>query len=561
MSVYASCQTCAGSGRRADRSHISLRHVNDAFNLEVQADFLVASIRDPKYYVLNVICCATNFGIRMIVPNRTADTMRKMMERYWIYYFGSPRRFSADPEFTKGIMQRFLELHSIKLFRRPARASNKNGRVERQNGLFKMMLEKLDNHDKISDPDDIVARAPFLTNIFHGSKLLRSFQMAMGYTPSILGLPRTQVSQELLSAHVKLTATRALNKLLRSKLSKTVSRSLLKPGTKVYMFHRSSRHDEPVRWEDASVIKAEDHIVHCRRQSTGRESLVSYEDIRLKPEGELAQDLLLCSMNDETTEERMLSLIDELADPAEGGNSIPEWTEEHQDPEESDEDDLHIQDVIQSYPGHDGSSNHNCSQFARRPTLPAYRTGISPFITGNRSDHYRMGSTIADTNGYDSDIDGLADDFSHKVNTGEEEHSAGLHYDVSRNTIGSRQRPQEYESTYQPEDKEDANPLPTKRQKRMTWKKSLPSSTKSYSRNHDIGYTSHGRRKDIGEPDELVLNPSGAALMSSLQYELETIYEDIKHTQVNRDKLQYAPSWLLDEALRKEYEENWRDNV
>lgn len=49
--------------------------------------------------------------------------------------------------------------------------------------------------------------------------------------------------------------------------------------------------------------------------------------------------------------------------------------------------------------------------------------------------------------------------------------------------------------------------------------------------------------------------------MSSRQYELETIYEDIKHTQVTRDKLQYAPSWLLDEALRKEYEEKWRDNV
>lgn len=49
--------------------------------------------------------------------------------------------------------------------------------------------------------------------------------------------------------------------------------------------------------------------------------------------------------------------------------------------------------------------------------------------------------------------------------------------------------------------------------------------------------------------------------MSTRHYEIDTIYENIKNTQVTRSKLQYAPDWLLDEALRNEYEENWSKNI
>lgn len=117
-----------------------------------------------------------------------------------------------------------------------------------------MILERIERHDHVSDPGDIVARASFLTNICHGSKILNSFQMAMGYTPSILGIPRQHVPQELMDAHVHLTATRAIHKLIRKRRSNTVRRELLKPGTAVYMFHKSSKHTEPVKWEEATVV-------------------------------------------------------------------------------------------------------------------------------------------------------------------------------------------------------------------------------------------------------------------------------------------------------------------
>lgn len=60
------------------------------------------------------------------------------------------------------------------------------------------------------------------------------------------------VLQKLLAAHIRLTANRALNLLLKQKRSKIVSHYLLTPGNEVYMSRKSSRddhHDEPVQWE------------------------------------------------------------------------------------------------------------------------------------------------------------------------------------------------------------------------------------------------------------------------------------------------------------------------
>lgn len=69
-------------------------------------------------------------------------------------------------------MQRFLQLHSIRICQRPERSSNKNGRVERQNGLFKNVIEKIERHEKYYGQDEILARESFLKNNCHGSKKL-----------------------------------------------------------------------------------------------------------------------------------------------------------------------------------------------------------------------------------------------------------------------------------------------------------------------------------------------------------------------------------------------------
>lgn len=548
--VISRCQACAGSGRRADRSHISLRHVNDAFNYEVQADFVVVNIRNQKYYAINVICCATSFGIRMIVTNRSADTMRQILERYWIYYFGAPKRFSADPEFTRGIMHRFLELHYIKLCQRPARSSNKNGRVERQNGVFKMIIERLENHYKEAKPEDLVARASFLTNTCHGSKVLSSFQLAMGYSPSILGIPRVQVPEKPFQAHISLTAYRALQRMMKNRESKLLDQTILTPGTRVYMFHKSSRHDEPVKWEEATVEKAEEHLVRCKRDCTGRVSLVAYEDIRLKPDDDLAKELLYTSLQDEVTDERRHAPMttednnDSTALMDENANELPALSETDTSDEEDNRNDREIPIHI--------SAGTNTNQPCRKINKRSYRTGMSSFIgTPNIHDNTGLGSGVNNSNAHEehSEINELASYFSNRLKTDDKpflQKTVRFHESVNPNGIDMNP---------------DVNPRKQKKRRTDNWHSSILSSDKKYPENIDIAETHNGRRKDVGKPDELVLSPSGSHLLSSRQYEIDTIYENIRNSQVTRSKLQYAPDWLLDEALRIEYEENWCKNI
>lgn len=87
--------------------------------------------------MIKVICCAPNFGIILIVNDISASSMGYIQHRYRIYYFRVPKRFYADPYFIGDVMDRFLQLHNITFSQRTARDSNKNGKLDRQNGVFK----------------------------------------------------------------------------------------------------------------------------------------------------------------------------------------------------------------------------------------------------------------------------------------------------------------------------------------------------------------------------------------------------------------------------------------
>lgn len=138
-----SCDICASSSRPVCRRRISLSHVNKAFNSSIQACFLSVYIYREKYEVLNVIDTGTNYGERTIVPKKEATTMKEKLETEWLCHHGAPEHFSADPEFCRPIMNKFLESHNIKMKSRPARSSYKNEKVERNNGVFKSILSKI----------------------------------------------------------------------------------------------------------------------------------------------------------------------------------------------------------------------------------------------------------------------------------------------------------------------------------------------------------------------------------------------------------------------------------
>lgn len=97
--VHAACDICTRTGIAVERRKISLTHVNEAFNEEVQADFVTVYIRGEKYEVFNVVDTGTAYGERAIAPSRTAECMQNLFQCEWLYHHGAPRCFSADPEF------------------------------------------------------------------------------------------------------------------------------------------------------------------------------------------------------------------------------------------------------------------------------------------------------------------------------------------------------------------------------------------------------------------------------------------------------------------------------
>lgn len=290
--VYNSCDICASSGRPSHMRKISVSHVNEAFNEELQADFLVAYIRGERVDILNMVDTGTGYGERMIVPSRNAGVMKNMMETRWFCAHGAPKRFSADPEFCVPVLKSFLNAHNIHLADRPARSSNKNGIVERNNGIFKLVLSKIAKEKTDAHPQTLTARASLLTNLIHGSGVLSAFELAKGYTPSILGIPARHIPEDVMKAHVEISANRALQKVLKSRVPRVVPPSMLHTGREIWVFYKSSQQNIPVGWVSATVVEPRPHYVLCRRSDKGRPMKVAYEHIRIKPSGDLADELM-----------------------------------------------------------------------------------------------------------------------------------------------------------------------------------------------------------------------------------------------------------------------------
>jgi len=182
--------------------------------------------------------------------------------------------FSADPEFCRPFFKKFLEGHNITVNERPSRSSAKNGKVERNNGVLKNVLSR------------IIKERTDASHLFHGSTVLSSFQLAQGYAPSIAGISKSMVPKELLETHTQRTANRALQKVLRSE------------GVKIWVYYKTSKQNERVRWVSAEVVEARDHLVLCRRAQHSKPMSVAYEHIRIAPTEDMACELMRSSLED-----------------------------------------------------------------------------------------------------------------------------------------------------------------------------------------------------------------------------------------------------------------------
>lgn len=76
--VFEPCPICSSSGRPAHRKKISIFHVNEAFNVEIKANFMLVHLDGTELYVLKIVDLGTNYGESAITPARNAEIMMRM---------------------------------------------------------------------------------------------------------------------------------------------------------------------------------------------------------------------------------------------------------------------------------------------------------------------------------------------------------------------------------------------------------------------------------------------------------------------------------------------------
>ena len=128
-----------------------------------------------------------------------------------------------------------------------------------------------------------------MSNLLYGSRIAISFELVRGYIPSIVGLPQSKISDELLQAHQEQCARRALVQVENVRTPKVLSTEELKRDTPVYYLRRVPK---PV-WVPAIVRSVEEHIVLLSTSTSHsvKPVLAAFEDIRLRPKSNILQEI------------------------------------------------------------------------------------------------------------------------------------------------------------------------------------------------------------------------------------------------------------------------------
>lgn len=103
MNVYRelaySCDLCLSSGFPPPRRKISITHVTEAFNSELQADFTFPYFQGSIITVLNIIDTGKAYGERIVLPGTSVESMISSFEQFWLYRHGAPKSFGGEQEF------------------------------------------------------------------------------------------------------------------------------------------------------------------------------------------------------------------------------------------------------------------------------------------------------------------------------------------------------------------------------------------------------------------------------------------------------------------------------
>lgn len=265
------CEVCAKTGPPAHSKKLSLTHVNQNFNDEIQADFLFAKIRNETFTVIHYVDTGTAFSEGTVVTDRKASTVITQFDALWLYKHGAPNALSGDDEFNRRPITKALSERGVVFRGRPSRRHNKVGIVERKNGTIKRILERLQMDEKSEDnARTIVKKAIFLSNVFSGSSIMSAFELTRGYTPSILGKGSQAVTEEMLKAHKQQEAVRAIHRLLRSRNPKVINCTAIKEGDKVLYYYNSTKGNEDKEWRTGVVKAVHEHYAELKTEKKDR---------------------------------------------------------------------------------------------------------------------------------------------------------------------------------------------------------------------------------------------------------------------------------------------------
>lgn len=106
-------EVCAKSGTPKPLRKVSLAHINENLNEEVQIDFMFQIIRDAKRTVFVMTDTGNGYKESVAMPNRSISMIIQALETPWFYQHGMPRKASADDEFNHNLFQRFLQAQNI----------------------------------------------------------------------------------------------------------------------------------------------------------------------------------------------------------------------------------------------------------------------------------------------------------------------------------------------------------------------------------------------------------------------------------------------------------------
>lgn len=123
---------------------------------------------------------------------------------------------------------------------RPARSSKRNGLVERNNGVFKSIFERISKEKTKENINLLLARTSLLSNIMFRRSKVTAFQLSKGYLPSIAGIPTKFMTQEVMDAYTKLSPYRTIQMATKERTPAKIPSPMIKPGNKVYIFYKTT---------------------------------------------------------------------------------------------------------------------------------------------------------------------------------------------------------------------------------------------------------------------------------------------------------------------------------